>query len=311
MPFTLSHPAAVLPLVRPAARFRATSALVIGSMIPDLPYFIPWPRTTFGSHSLIGLLTFCVPVGLVAVIIFELVLRRPLIFLLPESLRHSMSRQLEPIPVLHTAVAAILALLLGAFTHILWDSLTDPNSITLGHTPWAQRNLITIGGYHLYVYRLVEHCGTLLGAGAIAWVVRRSCLCQALRPARLSSHPEERFRVTALATILAIPSAAGVYAGTRADLPSEWLQATRYFLHRSVIWGGRIGGLVICIYSAIWWARHAKLCGREQRVDADDAGAERGLAARPAVASTAGHGTGDVRVGSSAPSRAPLFRDAE
>ncbi|MEI5672079.1 MULTISPECIES: DUF4184 family protein [unclassified Nocardioides] len=37
MPFTLVHPAAVLPLVRTPL---VPSALVLGSVAPDLPYFV-------------------------------------------------------------------------------------------------------------------------------------------------------------------------------------------------------------------------------------------------------------------------------
>ena len=59
MPFTLSHPAAVLPFVTRAAKYNATSALVIGSLIPDLPYFVRWPIALHGSHTPLGLATFC------------------------------------------------------------------------------------------------------------------------------------------------------------------------------------------------------------------------------------------------------------
>ncbi|WP_328421551.1 DUF4184 family protein [Micromonospora sp. NBC_00389] len=41
MPFTGGHVAAVLPLARSA--WRAPSALVLGSMVPDLPYYLPLP----------------------------------------------------------------------------------------------------------------------------------------------------------------------------------------------------------------------------------------------------------------------------
>ena len=51
MPFTGSHPAAVLPLMRWGLM---PSALVIGSMVPDLPYFLPVPDLG-NTHSLIGL----------------------------------------------------------------------------------------------------------------------------------------------------------------------------------------------------------------------------------------------------------------
>ena len=39
MPFTLAHPASVLPL-RHAPQLR-TAPLIIGAMVPDLPYFLP------------------------------------------------------------------------------------------------------------------------------------------------------------------------------------------------------------------------------------------------------------------------------
>ncbi|MSQ59664.1 MAG: DUF4184 family protein [Betaproteobacteria bacterium] len=40
MPFTIAHPAAALPLLRPLRGFGVLSALVIGSMTPDFPYFL-------------------------------------------------------------------------------------------------------------------------------------------------------------------------------------------------------------------------------------------------------------------------------
>src|SRR5690349_3109958 len=62
MPFTGSHPAAVLPLVRfglPA------SALVIGSMSPDLPYYLPSPATGTFTHTLYGAFTIDIVLGAV------------------------------------------------------------------------------------------------------------------------------------------------------------------------------------------------------------------------------------------------------
>src|SRR3982751_4122954 len=53
MPFTASHPAAVLPLIRLGL---PPSALVIGSMGPDLPYFLPVGRG-LETHTLVGLFT--------------------------------------------------------------------------------------------------------------------------------------------------------------------------------------------------------------------------------------------------------------
>jgi hypothetical protein len=39
MPFTLAHPAAILPLR--GWRYLRTAPLILGAMAPDLPYFLP------------------------------------------------------------------------------------------------------------------------------------------------------------------------------------------------------------------------------------------------------------------------------
>jgi hypothetical protein len=51
VPFTLAHPAAAVPLLRPLGRRGLLSALVIGSMAPDLWYFVPFDVTRADSHS--------------------------------------------------------------------------------------------------------------------------------------------------------------------------------------------------------------------------------------------------------------------
>jgi hypothetical protein len=78
MPFTLSHPAAILPLRLLLGRFGVLSALVIGSMAPDFPYFVgkPWPRIF--THTLESVVWFSLPVGWCVYVLFEYILRRPI-----------------------------------------------------------------------------------------------------------------------------------------------------------------------------------------------------------------------------------------
>lgn len=55
MPFTISHAVAVLPLT--SARWRrwlVPSALVIGAMIPDWPYFFPSFADAGSTHAATG-----------------------------------------------------------------------------------------------------------------------------------------------------------------------------------------------------------------------------------------------------------------
>jgi hypothetical protein len=87
MPFTLAQPAAAIPLSRVLGRASVLSALIIGSMSPDLVYFLPLGINRATSHSLVGLFWLCVPLGLVSYVLFH-VLWRPLgSYLLPRPLR--------------------------------------------------------------------------------------------------------------------------------------------------------------------------------------------------------------------------------
>src|ERR1700750_2667390 len=75
MPFTISHAAAVMPFARPLARWHALSAAVIGSMVPDFGYLLPWHLERVDTHSFNSLLTFSLPVGLGSYWLFEYVVK--------------------------------------------------------------------------------------------------------------------------------------------------------------------------------------------------------------------------------------------
>src|SRR5437899_2378733 len=81
MPFTLSHPAAVIPV----RKYGVLSALVVGSLAPDIFYFIPRVRQIGYGHTLPGLFFFCLPLGLAVLCLFHIFLKRPLISLFPAS----------------------------------------------------------------------------------------------------------------------------------------------------------------------------------------------------------------------------------
>ena len=85
MPYPFAHPAAILPLVRPMRGLAVPSALAIGSMVPDAWYLFPGLARE-SSHSLHGLLLFCLPVGLAFYCLFHVLLKQPLRALLPAPL---------------------------------------------------------------------------------------------------------------------------------------------------------------------------------------------------------------------------------
>ncbi|WP_415951014.1 DUF4184 family protein [Streptomyces sp. KLOTTS4A1] len=187
MPFTLSHAAAVLPLVHRNGAGRGPllpSALVAGSFAPDMTYFaasvLPGAME-FGSvtHSWPGVLT--VDIVITALLVAAwLLLREPLVALLPRAWQGRVlglvrgrtwrSRPRGPL-LLWFAVSAAL----GAASHTVWDAFTHLDR-------WGMRVLPVLGeeiaGSPLYWY--LQYGGSALALIAVT--------CFALSALRRSTH---------------------------------------------------------------------------------------------------------------------------
>jgi hypothetical protein len=121
MPFTISHIAAVLPFSRLLARWRLLSAAIIGSMVPDFGILMPWRPERIETHSVMALLTFCLPVGLAAFWIFQLVLKTPIVETLPDGtyLRwRNFAAPASPWSVTQWLLAAV-GIEVGAVSHLV------------------------------------------------------------------------------------------------------------------------------------------------------------------------------------------------
>lgn len=125
MPFTLAHPAAVLPLRR--LRLLRTVPLIIGAMAPDTPYYLPWriaKHVPDVTHTLVGTFTLDLPLGLLLLLCVWL-LRAPLAAPLGPRARAKCLAAMERFGnrPLNWALAP-LSILIGAWTHLAWDSFT-------------------------------------------------------------------------------------------------------------------------------------------------------------------------------------------
>ena len=172
MPFTFSHPIAVIPF----ARFGLPiSALVIGSMTPDFPYFLQLSTGNQFGHSVRGLLLFCVPAGLVALWLWHRVLVVALRTLLPFSWQRKLPRASNAFPFWPAKQMLLIvgALLIGATTHVVWDSLTHANGFVVRHWAPLREPLFTTSHGTIYVFKFLQHGSSLLGAIALVWLCRR------------------------------------------------------------------------------------------------------------------------------------------
>ncbi|RYZ31210.1 MAG: DUF4184 family protein, partial [Sphingobacteriales bacterium] len=83
MPFTLSHPALILPLNFLPKKWVSMTGLIIGSLAPDLQSFLTMDGDKSHTHTWWGILWFCVPVSLLLSFIYHLAIREMLITHLP------------------------------------------------------------------------------------------------------------------------------------------------------------------------------------------------------------------------------------
>jgi Domain of unknown function (DUF4184) len=160
MPFTVSHVAAVLPF----RRHRSTdefAALAIGSMMPDMHYFLPvlrdhWPLP---SHQLISLPLFCLPAGWV-------------LWRLWRPLWTSADMVGGPPPAVWRVM---LALTIGALTHLAWDACTHANYGLGLCLPMLGQPLFWIGNAAISSANLLQYGSSVAGLlllAALAWPAR-------------------------------------------------------------------------------------------------------------------------------------------
>ena len=235
MPFTFAHPAAVLPLRRRLKSLQ-TVPLIVGSVAPDLPYYVPmrFNRLMLDTHTLAGVLWLDVPIGM-AVLLFGFVFRRPLTALLSPRARTLCLQSVQHFrdQPLHW-VWAPFAIILGAWTHLLWDSVTHDNG-------WVVRRVsalsapISLGGYTGSVCHVMQYASSIAGL-LILWIWFRRLPAPPVEspgPGAVSSSA----RTAILLLVCAAGAAIGGYRGMRAILEGESYYRVIYtLLTRSFAW---------------------------------------------------------------------------
>ena len=164
MPFTLAHPAAALPLRSHLGRLGSASALAVGSMVPDLPYFLPLGIDGPESHSLLGILWFDLPVGVAAWLVYALLLRPFGLALLPVAVLRRLD-DTAPRPRLSPSRAGRGrdSVTVGAATHVAWDSFTHAPGAAVDFFPLLRTPVPLFTGYTPEVYTLLQHASSLAG----------------------------------------------------------------------------------------------------------------------------------------------------
>lgn len=175
MPLPLAHPAAVLPLRRFCPRYFDFSALMIGSLAPDFAYVADYVCNFSGtlrwmlgsrsetlemvankwdwddlSHTFVGGTLFCLPAGWLVLGVVR-ALRAPLVETLPNPHRQALLPLCASPRMSEWTTTA--SLLVGSWTHIVWDSFTNSDHWLARHWTVLRWPVLELGGQQLLMYR--------------------------------------------------------------------------------------------------------------------------------------------------------------
>jgi Domain of unknown function (DUF4184) len=262
MPFTLTHVAAILPIAAVTPRALPFSALVIGSMIPDIPLFVPLPPTYAMTHSISGIFVACVPLGMACFLIFHFLMQRPLVALLPAAIRGRCAAWANPIvePTFSFFASSSLATAIGAATHVFWDSFTHRGRWGTMLFPWLNERVLTIAGQGMAGYKALQYGSTLVFLPLIVllfvyWLIRE-------RPQPLAGLPAlpAYWRAAIYLIALSIPLCVTLIVWT-SDPRTPYMK-----LGQSITVSGFVLGLFLLIYCVGYHMVRARRTGRQQTV---------------------------------------------
>jgi hypothetical protein len=201
MPFTLAHPAAVLPLRR--VRLMRTVPLIIGAMTPDAPYFTPWHLSRHApelTHSFLGTFTLDLPIGLVMLALLWL-LRAPLAAPLWPSAEAKCFCAMERFGKRPgNWMLAPLSILIGAWTHVLWDSFTHADGWMVSRIS-ALSAPVSFFSYTGQLCHVLQYASSVFGLAVLAiWFARL--------PAPLAESPRAERSIGGLLLLVVLIAAA-------------------------------------------------------------------------------------------------------
>jgi len=177
MPFTLSHPAAIVPLVRWTQHPLFVVTLVIGSIAPDIGYYLRMFTLATMAHSFAGTLLISAPAGMLLLgsVLFA---KEPMLFLMPSRFRGHVAASLT-LP--SKAFPALVLQLyfwtwVGALTHVAWDSFTHRTGWMVERLPALQASFSISTEVSFPLYYAFQQTSTLFGFVIVLFVFYRYCV---------------------------------------------------------------------------------------------------------------------------------------
>ncbi len=163
MPFTASHTAIILPLLK--RRIFSVSGLIMGSMVPDFEFFIRLEAHVVHGHSFWPMFWLNIPTALFCITLYHLVVRNQLILNLPLYFQKRFQPFLnfDWISYVRTNYIKVLySILVGNISHLLWDSFTHYDGFAVTKIAFLNTEY-----WQIPMYLILQYGFSVLGALAI------------------------------------------------------------------------------------------------------------------------------------------------
>lgn len=154
----------------PFFRVLIPAALVIGSMVPDLPYYVPSPVSGSVTHTAAGT-WFDLLVGLIAFVWWQAALAPVARSIAPVGVRARLEKErtLRSFLSPRQGILVLASLVVGTVTHIVWDEFTHPGRWGARHIHWLATSHSGLGGYEWAQYASGVLGIAILVLGARRW----------------------------------------------------------------------------------------------------------------------------------------------
>lgn len=165
MPFTFAHPAIVMPLTKLPVKWFSLTGLIVVSIVPDFEYFLRMRVKSIYSHTIGGIFWFDLPIAIIISFLFHLIVRDSLFKSLPIFLRKRLIIFTKFNWLAYFVVnwpVILISILIGTFSHILWDSFTHDNGYIVDRIALL-KNEISFYNIHIPLFKVFQHLSTILG----------------------------------------------------------------------------------------------------------------------------------------------------
>ena len=259
MPCTFTHPLAIVALRQFCPRWLNFAALITGSMSPDFAYYVRQFSIAKFAHTILGTITVCLPTGLLALGIFYL-LRQSLCFVLPQPHRDALASLVTTRPAIsfRGVLVAATSILIGAWSHTIWDSFTHDGAWSVRHLDFLRAPLFQIGQTTLSTSYILQQTSTFAGGAVLVILYFLWLRRQPAAPPVTDRFSSDGWRYLLLASLAFIALSVGASAALRMASMFEGYTAFRVFVFRAGVYSAAVFMPLLAFSSLVLYAVHRR-----------------------------------------------------